>query len=234
MVQTAGRGRPWWVFLLPLLVFSLFSAEAAVARICKWVDSSGTLWFVSCKGPKAKRGRILRAPRGKEVPPQIDEVIERVAREESVDPDLVRAVVAVESDFDPMAVSSSGAMGLMQLMPQTAAIYGVSNPWDPYENVKAGTRYLKHLLGRYNNDLKLALAAYNAGPTTVSNYGGVPPYAATKRYIAKVLQRYPTRKVKGHSTKEASQQPVSAKKRRRGVRRVVLSDGSVLYTNLPQ
>ncbi len=209
-------------FLICLsLLLALYGVAAA--KVCKWIDKDGTLWFVSCKANTPQR-RILRAPSGKDVPPEIDAVIERVAKEENMDPDLIRAVVAVESDFNPKAVSSSGAMGLMQLMPQTAAIYNVEDPWDPYQNVKAGTRYLKHLLKQYNNDLRLALAAYNAGPTTVNNYGGVPPYSSTKRYISKVMSRYPSKNV--------SAEPVLAR-RERGIRRVVLPDGSVLYTNLP-
>ncbi len=212
-----------------ILVLSLVFCGVAHSKICRWVDKDGTLWFVSCKGSKKGPRRILKAPSGKEVPPGIEDVIERVAREEGMDPDLVRAVVAVESDFNPRAVSSSGAMGLMQLMPQTAAIYGVGDPWDPYQNVKAGTRYLKHLLGKYDNDLRLALAAYNAGPTTVSSYGGIPPYSSTRRYISKVLHRYSPRKVKQVAPKGRV-----VAKRIRHVRRVVLSDGSVLYTNLPR
>jgi soluble lytic murein transglycosylase-like protein len=175
----------------------------------------------------ASHKRILRAPSGKDVPPKIDAVIIRVAKEEGMDPDLIRAVVAVESGFDPHALSSSGAMGLMQLMPQTAAIYKVEDPWDPYENVRAGSRYLKHLLDRYNNDLRLTLAAYNSGPTTVKIYGGVPPYSSTKRYIAKVMNLYPP-----SETAKVETKPVLAK-RERPVRRKILPDGSVLYTNLP-
>jgi len=223
-----GRGRKWPVILGVFAVLLLLQG-AATAKICKWMDRNGTLWFVTCRAHRpVKQERILRAPGRKDVPPGIDALIQKVAREEGMDPDLVRAVVGVESDFNPSALSPSGAMGLMQLMPKTAALYGVENPWDPYQNLKAGTRYLKHLLNRFNNDLELALAAYNAGPTTVKNYGGVPPYSSTKRYISKVMQRYPSTTTKT----EQKSKTILAKKEHR-VRRVVLSDGSVLYTNLP-
>ncbi|MBD5657646.1 MAG: lytic transglycosylase domain-containing protein [Candidatus Eremiobacteraeota bacterium] len=99
---------------------------------------------------------------------------------------LVTAMIAVESHGDPSAVSRSGAQGLMQLMPDTAATYGVLNAFDPYENVSGGCRYMHDLLARYHNNLALALAAYNAGPGSVDASRGVPPYAETRAYVARV------------------------------------------------
>jgi soluble lytic murein transglycosylase-like protein len=115
-----------------------------------------------------------------------DPYIEMVARENGVDPTLVKAVALVESGFNPKARSSKGAMGLMQLMPTTAAAYGVSNIHDPYQNLNAGARHLRGLLDQYNGDVTLALAAYNAGSGAVQRYGGVPAYAETQEYVKKV------------------------------------------------
>jgi soluble lytic murein transglycosylase-like protein len=103
---------------------------------------------------------------------------------------LVKAVVKVESAFYPKALSNSGAMGLMQLMPATARSLGVADPWDPTANVDGGCRYLRAMLERFDGDLRLALAAYNAGPRSVEYYGAVPPYPETQRYVVLVLENY--------------------------------------------
>jgi len=120
--------------------------------------------------------------------PFSDEIAE-AAGAWGVDPDLVRAVIEVESAFEPRAVSARGAMGLMQLMPATARQYGVADPFDPRANIEAGTQHLRSLLDRY--DLSLALAAYNAGAGAVERYGGVPPYRETKAYVRRVMSRLP-------------------------------------------
>jgi len=111
------------------------------------------------------------------------------ARRPSLDPDLVQAVVAVESGFRPDAVSPKGAQGLMQLMPYTARALGVKDTFDPAANLDGGTRYLRALLARYNGDVSRALAAYNAGEGAVARHGGVPPYPETLAYVRKVLER---------------------------------------------
>jgi soluble lytic murein transglycosylase-like protein len=105
-------------------------------------------------------------------------------------PALVRAVITVESGGDPSAISSAGAMGLMQLMPGTAQAYGVADAFEPSQNVDGGCSYLHDLLGRYRGDLTLALAAYNAGPGAVDKYGGVPPYPETQSYVRNVTALY--------------------------------------------
>ena len=111
------------------------------------------------------------------------------ARRHGLDPELVLAVVAVESGFQPQAVSRKGAQGLMQLMPATAKELGVKDALDPAENLDGGSRYLKDLIALYGGDLKKALAAYNAGPGAVARHGGVPPYKETRRYVREVLKR---------------------------------------------
>lgn len=118
-----------------------------------------------------------------------DDLIRNAASYNGIDRGLVKAVIHTESGFNPNALSKPGAQGLMQLMPATAARYKVANPFDPGENIRAGTRHLKHLMNRYNN-LELALAAYNAGESNVEKYGGVPPFAETRDYIRRVMRRY--------------------------------------------
>jgi soluble lytic murein transglycosylase-like protein len=123
-------------------------------------------------------------------PGDIDNAIEQAAARHNVDPNLVRAVVKVESNFNPNAVSRKGAMGLMQLMPSTARQLKVRNPFDPEQNVDAGVRHLKQLLESYDGDIKLTLAAYNAGAGAVARSSGVPRYAETQNYVRRITNLY--------------------------------------------
>lgn len=123
-------------------------------------------------------------------PPQIEQLVGANAGAWGVDPALVKAIIANESGFDANATSKTGAQGLMQLEPSTAADLGVSNAYDPAQNVWGGTRYLRGLLDRFHGDTRLAVAAYNAGPGVVEKYDGVPPYAETQNYVQNVLQSY--------------------------------------------
>lgn len=123
-------------------------------------------------------------------PQQIGSLVTSASSANDVPPGLVRAVLMAESAGDPSAVSLAGAQGLMQLMPGTAARCGVVNSFDPNENVRCGTAYLHELLTRYHGDATLAVAAYNAGPGAVDRYHGVPPYAETRAYVARVISAY--------------------------------------------
>ena len=116
--------------------------------------------------------------------------IEAVSLEYDIDPKLIQAVIATESCYDHQAVSRVGAQGLMQLMPATAKELGVSNPFNPRENIAGGVRYLRQMLDTFNQDEKLALAAYNAGPNAVKKYKGIPPYKETRNYVKKILKLY--------------------------------------------
>ena len=123
-------------------------------------------------------------------PQQIDQLVHTNAAAQGVDPALVKAIIANESGFDANATSNAGAQGLMQLMPGTANGLGVTNAYDPAQNVWGGTKYIKGLLDRFNGDTRLAVAAYNAGPGAVEKYDGVPPYAETQNYVQNVLASY--------------------------------------------
>ena len=123
-----------------------------------------------------------------EIPPEkIREIVDEGAKQSGLDADLVRAVVRTESAYNPWATSTKGAQGLMQLMPSVQTQFGVTNPYDPKQNVAAGTRLLKQLLDQFDGDLPRALGAYNAGAARVEDYGGVPPFPETMQYVTGIL-----------------------------------------------
>jgi len=128
-------------------------------------------------------------------PFDLNEAVKAASGTYKLDPDLVTSVIRAESGFNVRAVSPKGAQGLMQLMPQTASQLGVRNAFDPQANVEAGTRYLRELLERYDFDLVKALAAYNAGPQRIDQYGGVPPYFETKTYVARIVRDFNRKKL---------------------------------------
>jgi soluble lytic murein transglycosylase len=170
----------------PLLVALLPGYAAAGGEIYRRTDASGVVHYTNVPPNPILSRRIGRSGQ----PTALLAMISSAAHRVGLDPRLVEAVISVESDFDPWAVSRKGAMGLMQLMPETADRYAVGNPFDPQENIAGGTRYLRDLLQRFQGDLRWALAAYNAGEKAVDTYQGIPPYRETREYVTKVLQRY--------------------------------------------
>jgi len=191
------RKRAWrqrFAALLGVTLLVLASHALAGNRIFTFTDEDGVTHFTNV--PRDQRYRPLDDSdtgrfRMQRVPRQwiYDGLIGLTAREHQLQPALVKAVIAAESNFDPDAVSRKGAQGLMQLMPETAAALGVADPLHPLENVRGGSRYLRLMIDRYG-DLERALAAYNAGPTAVDHYGGVPPYPETRDYVRRVLTYY--------------------------------------------
>ena len=131
-------------------------------------------------------------------------LIAGAASRNRIDPDFVASVVKAESGFNPAAVSPKGAQGLMQLMPRTAATLGVENAFDPGANVEAGTKYLSQLLDQYDGDVAKALAAYNAGPRRVEQYGGVPPYPETRDYVIRIIEDYNRKKLRQQADSTAA------------------------------
>jgi len=170
-----------------LLILLLFPAHLP-ADIYWFKGEDGVIHFTNV--PRADRPWRLYLREKEKGPTDLERLIRAVASRHGMDPALIKAVIAAESGFDPKAISTKGAKGLMQLMPSTAEILGIRDPFDPEENLEAGTRYLKALLGRFGGDLSLALSAYNAGPEAVERFGGMPPYEETRRYVSKVLQYY--------------------------------------------
>ncbi|MBF0177564.1 MAG: lytic transglycosylase domain-containing protein [Magnetococcales bacterium] len=176
---------------------------------------------------------LINTPSAWSRTPSMEHMIQKAAHHHNLDPALLKAVVAVESDFNPRSVSSKGALGLMQLMPGTAHDMGLANPFNPEQNLRAGARYLKLMLERFPT-LPMALAAYNAGPTCVDSYGGIPPYPETRQYIRKVLEQY-WRNANASllDGSHGMDQPDSPLTIRRGRGRVVLSDSIPLRPDSP-
>ena len=145
-------------------------------------------YYPSGQLPGAVAKAAVRSPRGKRAS-QYDALIAELASHYGVSAALVKAVIAAESGFDPNAVSHKGAQGLMQLMPDTATLMGVDDPFEPRDNMKGGIRYLRHLLDRFGNTVH-AVAAYNAGPENVARHEGVPPYPETEAYVRNVMAYY--------------------------------------------
>jgi hypothetical protein len=208
------EGLCYRMLLLMLLVLAMCGGVAH-ADIYSYVNADGVTTFTNTKPNGNFRVVIREQP--KPVPTPIAAVTDRItdrtvtqvrgypgqtrsryasqiqaaAQASNLDPALIHAVISAESGYNPSARSRAGAVGLMQLMPETAARYSVTNRWDPEQNIRGGSRYLRDLLQMFNNDLRLALAAYNAGEGAVMKYGNrIPPYRETVAYVPKVMTYY--------------------------------------------
>ncbi|MGH7852221.1 MAG: transglycosylase SLT domain-containing protein [Candidatus Binatia bacterium] len=169
-------------------------APSALADIYMYKDKNGVITFTNVPNHTGYR-TVLRSaknplPAAGQFNASYDDLILTASGRHSVDAALIRAVIKTESDFNSAARSHKGAMGLMQLMPDTARLHNVVDAYDPGENVEGGVRHLRMLLDRYQNNLELSLAAYNAGSGAVEKYRGIPPFAETKEYVRRVLRFY--------------------------------------------
>jgi soluble lytic murein transglycosylase-like protein len=185
-----------------LVILAAGASYSAHADVFGYLDEAGVMHYSNeAYNQKYERLSVLMAHEGQSNRAGAPTVkgaaynyashVDQAAANTGIDPALVHALITAESGYNPSALSRAGAMGLMQLMPQTAKRYGVSNAFDPQENIQAGTRYLRDLLAMFNGDLRLAIAAYNAGEHAVIKYGyRVPPYRETQAYVPKVLRLF--------------------------------------------
>ena len=211
-----------------LFCFFFFFASSSRADIYKYVDDNGVVCYtdnpMDTNADRIYKDKSSTSTNIARVKPEdstdYHSIINDKAETYDIDPSLIMAVIETESNWNSMAISRKGAMGLMQLMPSTANDMDVRNPFNPEENIEGGTKYLKYLLERFKGDLTLALAAYNAGPNAVEKYGYIPPYTETRQYVSKVLSLY-----NGDGT------DYQATEKRDKIYKVILEDGSVLFTN---
>ena len=173
-----------------MLALTTFAVDSC-ADIYRFRDENGVWHFTNIKDDARYRLFIkTEKTASKGYTEKYEAIIQQAARRFHVEPSLIKAIIKAESDFDHRAVSPKGALGLMQLMPDTASELQVQDPFDPIENIFGGTRYLSRLLKRFRNDKRLAVAAYNAGPELVEQAGGVPPLRETRQFVERVLKFY--------------------------------------------
>lgn len=225
------------MLIIKAFVILLLISVAAEADIYKYVDENGVVFYTDApfekkakriKKEKKNAGTASNVTGQNKQKSSYSGIIKEKADKYDMDPSLVHAVIKTESGGNPHAVSRKGAMGLMQLMPTTANDLQVNNPFDPEENIDGGTRYLRYLLKRFNGDLTLALAAYNAGSKVVEKFGDVPPISETRQYVKNVLSLYNGR------SNYSSALPDSLKaKKAEPIYKIVMEDGTVLFTNTP-
>jgi soluble lytic murein transglycosylase len=201
------------VISLILIVWSF--ANYSYADIYKYVDEDGVIHLTNI--PKGNHYKKIIAENVIHRQTRYNQLIRSASFKYGIEPSLIKALITVESNWDSSAVSKKGAIGLMQIMPATATDMKIINPYDPGQNIEAGTRYLRFMLDRFKGNLNLALAAYNAGPATVEKSGGVPAIAETRNYIKKVLSIHNKRLSK----------PTAR------TYRIVNDNGSILYTDNP-
>ena len=193
MIRSKGKKS----IVVVALILSLFPAVLS-AQIYAYKNKNKKGSVVFSNIASRADARVVRATSASQAARQVNlqnfltyaPLVEEISTQQQVDPKLVHAVIQVESDYNPSSLSHKGAKGLMQLMPETAARYGLSDIWDPRQNIQAGVKHLKYLLELYQNDLPLALSAYNAGANAVDRYGGIPPYQETRNYVRKVTSLY--------------------------------------------
>ncbi|MEZ4598957.1 MAG: lytic transglycosylase domain-containing protein [Syntrophotaleaceae bacterium] len=173
------------VLLFGLTAFSCWGT-VAWGDIYKYVDANGVIHFTNTPTGNEFRFYLKESPKGGLVKEDVSAVIARYAQTFNLEEALIKAVIKAESNYDPKAVSRKGAQGMMQLIPETARLMNVSDPFNPEENIRGGSRYLRKMLDEFDGNLELALAAYNAGPGSVRRHKGIPPFQETRQYIERV------------------------------------------------
>ena len=193
------RGRINRAVMAPLLMLLWLGNSPASADIYRHVDANGVVHFTNAPQYTSRPNtrswsfyrKEMRAPRIPTVGQPVhayQEIIREYARAYRLEEALVKAVIKAESNYNPQSLSNKGAQGLMQLIPETARLMKVSDPFDPAENIRGGSNYLRLMLDQFSGNLDLALAAYNAGPNAVQRHGGIPPYTETRQYVQRVRQ----------------------------------------------
>ncbi len=173
------------------MTYTFFIGDVCAGRIYSFVDEQGVVHFTNIPGDTGYSPYPYTSTKGTPRDfTEFEEIISQAADQYSLDPDLIKAIIHTESGGIPDIRSPKGAIGLMQLMPDTVSSLAVLDLSDPSTNIWAGTRYLSQLLKKFKGDLVLALAAYNAGPETVKKYGGIPPYPETREYLRRVLREW--------------------------------------------
>jgi soluble lytic murein transglycosylase-like protein len=201
VTKTGVRALAW-------TLFALSSAVTAAGDVSIVIGASGRKVILNENSAQRSRrlsDHLVAVPQA-----DLEPLITRHSGAQSLDPKLVKAVIQAESGYNVRAVSNKGAVGLMQLMPDTASLLNVRNPYDPEENIQGGTRYLRKMLDRFAGRIEYAIAAYNAGPNAVERHGGIPPFAETREYVRRVLTLY-----RGGDFSLASLSPVPVGPRRK-------------------
>jgi soluble lytic murein transglycosylase len=207
------------VLFAGVVLVTLMFVTSSHADIYKYVDDNGIILFTNVPRNSSYEKVMTEKPStGAGVSSRYSGIISRNSFKYNIAPSLIEAVISVESNWQPTAVSRKGAIGLMQLMPATSRDMGVYDPYDPEDNIEGGTKYLRLLLDRFDEDLELALAAYNAGPQRVERHGGVPPIPETKKYVRRVLSLH-------DGDYAFRRSPV--------IYKVMNDNGTILYTNTP-
>lgn len=217
------------ILIITLALVMAYTYTCPAGGIYKYTDQNGVTHFtnvptgngykkiISTKDKETHRSAIKKNRSSSASVSYYSHIIDSKSKKYNIEPSLINAVIKVESNGNSRAVSRKGAKGLMQLMPATASEMHVNNPFNPEENIDGGTRYLRYLLNRFDGDVSLALAAYNAGPKKIEKFGGIPPILETREYVKRVLSLYRGR---GNARKAS-------------IYKLTFDDGTILYTNTP-
>jgi len=201
------------ILFVSLILFC--TAAAANADIYKFVDENGVTHFTNT--PRGDGYTKVISESTGQSEGNFDHIIREKSRKYDIEPSIIRALISAESNWDVYAISDKGAIGLMQLMPATAWEMNVKNPFDPEQNIEGGTRYLRMLLDRFNGNIEVAVAAYNAGPGAVQKSGGIPSFSETRKFVRNVISSYRKK----------------SDRRKTRIHKITYDDGTILYTNTP-